>query len=89
KALGAKSTFIRGQFLIESIVLTIFGGLLGIALVGALTYAVSAYSDFNVQLTLKTIFEGISISALIGTIFGLIPAISAAKMDPVQAIRSN
>ena len=89
KALGAKNNFIRSQFLLESIVLTLFGGLVGIFLVWMLVYGIRKFSDFEVSLSLYTIIEGLILSASIGTIFGLIPAISASKLDPVQAIRSN
>jgi len=87
--LGAKNNFIRSQFLLESIVLTLFGGLIGIFLVWMLVYGIRKFSDFEVSLSLYTIIEGLILSASIGTIFGLIPAISASKLDPVQAIRSN
>jgi putative ABC transport system permease protein len=89
KSLGAKNYFILIEFLVEAIVLCITGGCIGIACVGAITYAVSALIDFDMMLTAANIFTGIIVSVCIGIISGFIPAWQAARLDPVDAIRAK
>ncbi len=87
KSLGAKNSFILYQFLFESIFLCLIGGILGLNLVFLLTQFVSNFFDFSIDLTLENIALGLSISAIIGIISGIVPALSASKLDPVEAIR--
>ena len=87
KSLGAKNSFILYQFLFESIFLCLIGGILGLNLVFLLTQFVSNFFDFSIDLTLQNIALGLSISAIIGIISGIVPALSASKLDPVEAIR--
>jgi len=89
KALGAKNVFILNQFLFESIFLCLLGGFLGLVIVSILSSYAGRALDFNVSLTISNIILGISISLIIGIISGIIPALTASKMDPVDAIRSN
>lgn len=88
KSLGAKNYFILVQFLTESIILCLFGGILGIILVYIATI-IAGYNDFDFSLTMGNAILGLSISALIGIVSGLFPAAAAARLDPVEAIRSN
>ena len=88
KSLGAKNYFILLQFLVEAIILCLLGGLIGLALVYLITLAASAF-DFNIALSLKNIFTGLFVSAIIGTISGFWPAWTASRLDPVEAIRSK
>ena len=87
KSLGAKKSFILYQFLFESIFLCLIGGILGLTLVFLLTQFVSNFFDFSIDLTLENIALGLSVSAIIGIISGIVPALSASKLDPVEAIR--
>ena len=89
KSLGAKNYFILLQFLIESVVLCLVGGLIGLLLVYLLTFGVKAVFDIQVVLDLKNIIVGIGTSVTIGVFSGIIPAYSASRLDPVEAIRTN
>ena len=88
KSLGAKNYFILVQFLTESIILCLFGGILGLLLV-YLTTIIAGYNDFDFTLTTGNAILGLGISAIIGIVSGLFPAATAARLDPVEAIRSN
>jgi putative ABC transport system permease protein len=89
KSLGAKSYFILLQFLIEAIILCLMGGIIGLAMVYGVTILVKAAADIQVILDSKNIIIGIGTSITIGVISGIIPAYFAARLDPVEAIRSN
>lgn len=89
KALGAKNYFILTQFLTESVVLALMGGLGGLIIIWLLTLLVTYGFDFELFLTIKNTILGLSVSAFIGLVSGLIPAWSASKLDPVEAMRSN
>jgi len=88
KALGAKNGFILFQFLSESVILSLIGGVIGLILIGVIAFAVSEFTEFEVALSLSNITLGITISVAIGIIAGVVPAWGAAKKDPVEAIRS-
>ena len=86
KALGAKRFFILQQFLVESFLLSVLGGILGIIMVFIGTLIVNYMYDLDMYLTLGNILLAIFISGLIGIIAGYAPAYAAAKMNPVDAI---
>jgi putative ABC transport system permease protein len=88
KAIGAKNGMILMEFLLESAFLCIIGGLIGLTLVLILTKIASAMLHFHFFLSASIIGMAIGICIIAGILAGLIPAINAAKMDPVQAIRS-
>ncbi|HEK20784.1 ABC transporter permease [Mucilaginibacter sp. 44-25] len=89
KSLGAKNYFIMLQFLIEAVALCILGGLIGLFFVYLITFAVKAIFDVQVVLDAGNIIYGIGISVVIGMFSGILPAWFAAKLDPVEAIRTN
>lgn len=90
KSLGAKNKFILLQFLFEAVILAIIGGLIGLLLVFfASLIATSFTGDFEFVLSPWNMFIGASIAAIIGLISGILPAISASKLDPVEAIRTG
>lgn len=88
KSLGAKNYFILFQFLFESIFLCLLGGGVGLFLIFLGTLILQYGLDFNVVLGLNNIALGLFISVLIGVISGIVPALIASRLDPVEAIRS-
>jgi len=90
KALGAKKRFILFQFLFESIILSILGGMIGLVFVWLTTVGLSAATDsFEFILSFKNIVLGLSTTFIIGIIAGIVPAIGASRLDPVEAIRTG
>src|SRR5690554_66607 len=90
KSLGAKNKFILFQFLFEAVILAIIGGLIGMVLVYIASIIVSQFTcDFQFILSPRNMFMGTAMSDIIGLITGILPAISASKLDPVEAIRTG
>jgi putative ABC transport system permease protein len=87
KSLGAKNYFILFQFLFESILLSLIGGLSGLLLVWLLTFA--PFGSLQVVLSMPNIILGLGVSSIIGLVAGIVPAAVAARLDPVIAIRAN
>lgn len=87
KAIGAKSSTILTEFLLESAFLCLLGGLIGLILVYILTKAMSAIMPFPINISLHTLTLAISICLIVGILAGIIPASIAARMNPVVAIR--
>ena len=86
KALGAKRFFILQQFLTESVLLSVVGGLAGIFLIFIATLVINYLWELNMYLTLANALLAVFISGLIGVVAGYAPAYSAARMNPVDAI---
>jgi len=86
KALGAKRSFILREFLAESVLLSLVGGLLGVLMIFIGTLIVNYLYELNMFLTLSNIFLAIFISGIIGIVAGYAPAYAAARMNPVDAI---
>ena len=87
KAIGAKNKDILLQFLIETIILTLTGGLIGIFLGTVSTVIVSNILDMNPVIKVNIIFLSLTLSTMIGIVFGVYPASKAAKLNPIDALR--
>lgn len=87
KALGATRRTILLQFLIETMILTMLGGIIGIGLGVGGAYIVSFFAKWPPLISYQVVIGGILFSMTLGIIFGLIPANKAAKLDPVEALR--
>lgn len=87
KALGARQSQILSQFLIEAIIITVLGGLIGLAVSYLGTLLITALTDFNVLLGWDSVILSLGFSLTIGLIFGIYPAYTASKLEPVEALR--
>lgn len=87
KALGASNGDIVAQFLIESLALSIGGGILGYILGYLSAFAISTFLPFDPLFTWQIAATAVSISLVVGMVFGLYPAIKAARKDPISALR--
>jgi len=87
KAIGATRSDITSQFLAEAVALTMVGGVIGIALGWGISAAVSALSTFEMTVTAGSVLLAFGVSTAIGLVFGYYPARSAAKLDPIEALR--
>lgn len=88
KALGAKRNVILLEFLVEAVILCILGGLVGLLLVFGIMAAASAAGPLKMTLSIGNMLLGVGISVFVGVVSGVIPALLAANMDPVEAMRS-
>jgi putative ABC transport system permease protein len=87
KALGARRRDIMYQILTESVTLSTFGGLVGIMLGFALAQLISKLTPLPAAVQVWSVVIGIGITALVGLVFGLYPAMRAARLDPIEALR--
>ena len=87
RALGAKKSDIIAQFLTETVLLTLMGGLLGITLGIIIHYSVTKFAGMPTIVTPASLILAFGISAAVGIVFGLYPAWRAANMDPIESLR--
>lgn len=93
KALGATNKDIRSQFLWEAVTLTVFGGMVGILVGTLISFGVTLLLsnvlmfDWPFNFSLRAVFLGVGMSALVGLIFGIYPARQAAEKDPIEALQ--
>jgi len=87
KALGARRSDIMAQMLTESVVLSMFGGVIGTLLGAAIAVAISSVTPVPASIEPWSVALGIGITALVGLFFGLYPAMRAARLDPIEALR--
>ena len=87
KAVGATKMAILWQFLIEAVIITFLGGVLGLAVTFAITLVVANQTELQPAITWNVIGIAVGISMIIGIIFGLWPALRAANKDPIEALR--
>jgi len=89
KSLGATRRDIRRQFLAESVTLALLGGVLGLLAGMALAWLVAAVSPLPARVTLWSVAVALGLGAGVGIVFGVYPATRAARLDPVEALRSE
>ena len=94
KAVGATSSSILRQFLIEAILLTLVGGVIGCTLGSAVAYGISVVAkligfEWEFLIPLRAFVIALSFSAFFGIVFGVTPARAAAKLDPIESLRAE
>src|SRR6476660_2900122 len=89
KALGARKSDIVAQVLTESIVLSMFGGLIGTILGASIAITIARFTPIPAAVEVWSVALGIGITALVGLFFGLYPASRAARLDPIEALRKE
>jgi len=86
KAVGATAAEIRLQFLAEAVLISLIGGVIGIALGVALPLSLRIFTSFDVPISALSVFIALAVSSLVGVIFGTVPAARAAQMDPIESL---
>ena len=89
RALGAKRSDVKSQFLIESVILSLAGGFLGILLGLGASYLISHLAKWQFAISYGAILLGFGVSSAVGIFFGFYPAHQASKLDPIIALRSD
>ena len=89
KALGARRSDIMAQMLTESVVLSIFGGVIGTMLGAAIALTIASFTPIPAAIEVWSVALGIGITAFVGLVFGLYPAMRAAALDPIEALRKE
>jgi putative ABC transport system permease protein len=89
KALGARRSDIMAQMLTESVVLSIFGGVIGTISGAGIAMVIARFTPIPAAVELWSVGLGITITALVGLFFGLYPAMRAASLDPIEALRRD
>jgi putative ABC transport system permease protein len=87
RAIGAKQTDIIRQFVIETTLIAVAGGVMGLILGAAMSKLIASFAGWSTILTSGSLLLAFSVSVLIGLVFGVYPAMKAARLEPVQALR--
>jgi putative ABC transport system permease protein len=87
KAIGAKRRDINRQFLIEAVMLTFVGGVIGVALGWGVSFGVTSLGILQTSVSLSSVLLAFGVSAVIGIVFGYYPAMRASKLNPIEALR--
>ena len=87
RAMGARQADIRNQFVVEAFTITAVGGLLGIVMGIAIAKGVALYAGWTTIVTVFSILLSVGVSVAVGLIFGIYPALRAAQLDPIEALR--
>ncbi len=87
KAVGATANEIKFQFLAEAVLISLIGGVIGIAVGLALPFSVRFFTDYNIPISGISVIIAIGVSSLVGILFGTVPATRAAQMDPITSLR--
>ena len=89
KALGAKPAVIMFQFIVEAVIISLLGGILGVALGITIAYLASLLIGYQFTFQASTVFLAVGFSAAVGLIFGILPARKASKLSPIDALRAQ
>ena len=87
KAIGAKRSDINRQFLVEAIVLTLIGGIIGVIGGASVSYAITYFGVLQTEVSMSSVILAFGVSAFIGIVFGYYPAYRAGKLNPIDALR--
>ena len=87
KAIGARRSDITAQFLIESVLMTVTGGMIGVIVGVGAAMLLSAFAGWTTSISLISVVMVTAFSIVVGIVFGLRPAISAASLNPIEALR--
>ena len=87
KAVGADERSVLVQFLVEAIVLSMLGGLIGLGLVSLVSVILNKYTGISSLVSWQTVLGSVGFSVLVGVIFGTAPALRASRLDPIEALR--
>lgn len=87
KAVGATNHEIRAQFLAESMLISLSGGIVGILIGLALPFSVRFLSDYRLPISGWSVIIAVLVSSMVGVLFGTVPAARAARLDPVESLR--
>jgi len=87
RAVGARRLDIVRQFLMESVLISVGGGLLGIAFGFTLSHAIATFAEWKTIVTTLSVAIAFGVSVLVGVVFGIYPALKAARINPIDALR--